>query len=118
MFLITNPSAIRFRGNLAKCCYNCPVCDFRLSKRMPSNKLVKVFLYWLPLKKYECSKCLKSYYVYVKIYRINAAPAPSQYAPDSPIKLGNEISPQKRYKDKEMLFPGLFFAAGSLEELG
>lgn len=44
----------------------CKKCKHILDLRVPRGPLVKVFLFWLPLKKYFCTNCLKSRYVIVK----------------------------------------------------
>jgi len=74
MFFITKPSAIRFHGDLAIYCYNCPVCKLRLTKRVRSGKLLKMFSNLFPLKKYVCEGCRKRYYVHVKAYSTKIMP--------------------------------------------
>jgi transposase-like protein len=74
MFFITKPSAIRFHGNLAIYCYNCPECKLRLTKRVRSGKFLKMFSNLFVLKKYVCEGCQKSYFVHVKTYSTKTMP--------------------------------------------
>jgi hypothetical protein len=91
MLVITKPSAIRFRGNIAKYCYNCPKCNKTLSKRAAVSYFMKKLLLWLPLKKYVCELCAKEYYVYATMYGIKPATRLLEYRLDLP-----ELSPVKQ----------------------
>jgi hypothetical protein len=44
----------------------CKKCKHILHLRVPRGPLVKVFLFWLPLKKYFCTNCLRNRYIVVK----------------------------------------------------
>jgi hypothetical protein len=74
MFFITKPSAIRFHGNLAIYCHNCPECKLRLTKRARSGKLLKMISNIFAIKKYMCEGCQKSYYVHAKTYSTETMP--------------------------------------------
>lgn len=74
MFLITKPSAIRFHRDLAIYCYNCPECKLRLTKRVRSGNLLKMFSNLFSLKKYVCEGCQKSYLVHGKTYSTKTMP--------------------------------------------
>lgn len=42
----------------------CPKCKKgTLDYRTPRGFLVKAFLFWLPIRRYRCSKCAKRYYM-------------------------------------------------------
>jgi hypothetical protein len=82
MYFITEPSAIRFHGDLALYCYNCPECKLRLTKRVRSGKLLKMVSNLFPLKKYVCEGCLKRYCVHVKTYNTKTISGPLKYRLD------------------------------------
>jgi hypothetical protein len=43
----------------------CPKCKKGgLNSRIKRGLLIKVFLFWLPLKHYKCSNCLRKTYVW------------------------------------------------------
>jgi hypothetical protein len=66
MHLLFNPSAIHVRNNKTKSVFNCPKCNIPLQWRLHRPSIVKSLLPFLPLKRYECLKCLNKYYVYSK----------------------------------------------------
>jgi hypothetical protein len=41
----------------------CWKCKSTLDRRVPRSTLVKVFLFWLPLRRYFCYGCMKKRYV-------------------------------------------------------
>lgn len=42
----------------------CPKCkNGTLDHRTPRGFLVKTFLFWLPIRRYRCSKCTKKSYI-------------------------------------------------------
>lgn len=44
----------------------CKKCKQGLHLRIPRGVLIKTFLFWLPMKKYFCTNCLRKRYVIVK----------------------------------------------------
>jgi len=82
MLLITQPSAIKFQGNLAIYCYNCPDCKLRLTKRVRSGKMLQTFSKLFPLEKYACEGCWRTHYLYVKKYSTDAPPRQLKYRLD------------------------------------
>lgn len=46
----------------------CPKCGAHpLDQRIPRGHLVKLFFFWLPLKRYLCTKCFrKTYFLYAR----------------------------------------------------
>lgn len=48
----------------------CTKCDKgELDTRIPRSFTVKFFLFWLPIKKYRCSLCWHTSYVYGSVWR-------------------------------------------------
>lgn len=41
----------------------CKRCKGQMDLRVKRNPLIKLFLFWLPLKKYFCTHCLRGAYV-------------------------------------------------------
>lgn len=48
---------------LAKIHPVCSKCKKRLDGRVPRGRLVKMFLFWLPLKRYKCIACNRKLYI-------------------------------------------------------
>lgn len=46
--------------------YTCKRCKRALYQRVHRGAMVKIFLFWLPLRKYLCTNCLTSQYVWVR----------------------------------------------------
>jgi hypothetical protein len=90
MILVTKPSAVIFRGNMIKYCYNCPKCNEKLVKRAPVSHFIKKILFGLPLKKYICTRCSHEYYVYAAMHSIR----PALYKDECQLDLP-ELRPEK-----------------------
>lgn len=41
----------------------CKKCNIEFDFRVKRGPFVRTFLFWLPLKRYQCVSCLKRYYV-------------------------------------------------------
>jgi hypothetical protein len=41
----------------------CPQCRSIATKRIPKEKIIKVVFFWMPVKRYMCSKCRNKFYV-------------------------------------------------------
>lgn len=44
--------------------YRCKKCNEVLDLRRKRNPFIKTFLFWLPLKKFFCTRCLKVRYLF------------------------------------------------------
>ena len=53
-------------GSVSSTSHDCPQCHIKLIYRARRNFLVKLFLPWLPVKRYKCYACSKKYYVFKK----------------------------------------------------
>ena len=40
----------------------CPRCQDSTCDRIPRGKLMKLFFFWLDLKRYKCYKCFRNFY--------------------------------------------------------
>ncbi len=46
--------------------FMCPHCEVKLEYRIPRGLLVKLFLFWWPVRRFQCFKCMRKIYVWGK----------------------------------------------------
>ena len=44
--------------------YQCPKCKSEFDARVRRSSFVKIFLFWLPLRRYACYNCKRKFYVW------------------------------------------------------